>query len=94
MRSSRNPMITLWEALLVRIASIYLVNKSVAVKIHLCFPLEVGWISTIKSRPHCWKGPEMTTSFKGRDLSYCFPENLWHEIQALTPLWTSTNKVG
>jgi hypothetical protein len=57
MRSSRNPMITLWEALLVGMASIHLVKKSVAVRIHLCCPLEAGWISPIKSSPHCWKGP-------------------------------------
>jgi hypothetical protein len=94
MRSSRNPMITLWEALLVGIASIHLVKKSVAVRIHLCFPLEVGWISPIKSRPHCWKGLETTIGFKGRDLSYCFPENIWHLMQALTFLHTLVNKVG
>jgi hypothetical protein len=94
MRSSRNPMITLWEALLVGIASIHLVKKYVAVRIHLCCPLEAGWIYPMKSRPHCWKGPETTTCFKGRDLSCCLPENLWHLMQALTFLQTSVNKVG
>jgi hypothetical protein len=42
MRSSRNPMITLWEAVLVGIASIHLVKKFVAIRIHLCYPLEAG----------------------------------------------------
>jgi hypothetical protein len=94
MRSSRNPIITLWEALLVGIALIHLVKKYVVVRIHLCCPLEAGWISPIKSRPHYWKGPETTIGFKGRDLSYSFPENLWHGMQALTSLQTSVNKVG
>jgi hypothetical protein len=94
MRSSRNPMIILWEALLVGIASIHLVKKSVAVRIHLCCPLEARWIYPMKSRPHYWKGPETTTGLKGRDLIYFFCENLWHLMQDLTFLQTSVNKVG
>lgn len=42
MRSSRNPMITLWEELLVEIASIHLVKKSVAVRIHLLIQVDIG----------------------------------------------------
>jgi len=30
-----------------------------AVNIHLCCAEDDGWISPIKSRPHCWKGAEI-----------------------------------
>ena len=68
-------MISLSVAFSVGMASTHFVKKSVAVSIHLCYPEEVGLISPIKSRPHCWKGAFTTMGFKGKDTSFCFPTN-------------------
>ena len=45
------------------------------VKIHLCCPLEGGWIYPMKSKPHCWKGIFSIIGFKGRERNFCFPTN-------------------
>ena len=46
-------IITLSVAFLVGMASTHLVKKSVAIIIHLCYPEDAGFISPMKSKPHC-----------------------------------------
>ena len=49
------------------------VKKSVAVRIHLCYPEEDGFISSMKSIPHCWKGASTCMGFKGNGNSFLLP---------------------
>ena len=67
-------MITLSVAFLMGIASTHLVKKSVAVKIHLCFPEEDGFISPMKYKPHCLKGALIAIDFKGNATTFVYQQ--------------------
>ena len=66
-------MITLSMAFLVGIAT-HLVKKSVAVKIHLFFPEEDGFISPMKSKPHYLKGELTAIDFKGNATTFVYQQ--------------------
>jgi hypothetical protein len=48
----------------------------------------------MKSKAHYWKGAEIFTGLRGKDLSLCLLANLWHFSHALTFAQTSENILG
>jgi hypothetical protein len=51
--SSKSFMMTVYVDVLLGMASTHFVIQFVAIKIHLCFPLEFGLIFPMKSNLHC-----------------------------------------
>jgi len=43
-----------------------------------------GWISPMKSNPHCWKGLSIDIGFKARGNTFIFPSNMWHLWREVT----------
>jgi len=84
MFSSINLITTEFVALLSSMAYTNLVKESVAINIHLCWPLDSGFISPMKSSPHCLKGSSTCIGITGRGESFCPLAKNWHFWHDLT----------
>jgi len=81
-------------AALVGIVLIHFVKYLFFSDIHLCLPLEFGFISSMKSNPLCLKGASTLIGLSGKGRMFYFPANIWYSEYALTNALISGNKVG